>query len=51
MVEQIRNDEPGFRGANIVTRRLQEAVAGVSMLVFALSAMVLSGIGDALLGF
>jgi len=26
-------------------------VAGAGMLVFALSAMVLSGIGDALLGF
>jgi hypothetical protein len=31
-----------------MTTRFQEAVAGASMLMFALSAIVLSGIGDAL---
>jgi hypothetical protein len=41
----------GFSREAIMSRRFQEAVAGTSMLVFALSAMVLSGIGDALLGF
>ena len=34
-----------------MARRFQEAVAGASMLVFTVAALVLSGVGDALLGF
>ena len=33
-----------------MARRFQEAVAGTSMLVFVAAAIVLSGMGDALLG-
>ena len=40
-----------IEGAAVMARRFQEAVAGAGMLVFALAAMVLSGVGDALLGF
>ena len=34
-----------------MTTRIQEAMAGAGILVFTLSTILLSGVGDALLGF